>query len=287
MKIENFFCVLLLSLLMVGGNTSAYAYEADMSSLQVPVVPEVEEVPDSVDLSEAPNEVYLPDNVVIKKKNKIGLAEWIVPTGLIAFGTVATYGDWFKPVNHGIRDGMARLREDRYLHFDDYIQYVPAAMYLSLGAMGVKCKHSFKERAVVGLTAYACTGILGLGGKYTFRIMRPDNSRRNSFPSGHSAFVFTGAELMREEYGLGLGLASYGIAAIVGVMRMYNNRHWLTDVIAGAGVGVLSARIGYWMLPVYQKWFGWDKSDDAPVMVATPGYDADARALTFNFAMTF
>ena len=46
------------------------------------------------------------------------------------------------------------------------------------------------------------------------------------------------------EYGGGSGAGAYAVAAGVGFMRMYNGRHWLHDVVAGAGVGILSARIG-------------------------------------------
>ena len=75
-----------------------------------------------------------------------------------------------------------------------------------------------------------------------------------SFPSGHTATAFTGAELVRSEYGLGIGIAAYGVAAGVALLRLYNERHWVGDVLFGAGIGILSARIGYWMLPLWQKW---------------------------------
>ena len=90
---------------------------------------------------------------------------------------------------------------------------------------------------------------------------RPDTGATNSFPSGHTATVFTGAELMRLEYSTGIGFGAYAVACGVGFLRIWNNRHWLTDVIAGAGI--LSARIGYWMLPVWQKAFKLKESKTA------------------------
>ena len=60
---------------------------------------------------------------------------------------------------------------------------------------------------------------------------------------------------MRIEYGPYWGLCGYCVATTVGLLRIYNGRHWVNDVIAGAGIGILSARIGYWMLPYYNKWF--------------------------------
>lgn len=223
-----------------------------------------------------------------KQKNAFKPEYVIVPGSMIAVGIFGTYNDAFQEVNHHIKDGMKRLRDGRKLHFDDYIQYIPVVAYAGLGAVGVRCKHDFKERMAAGLTAYAAMAIIVNAGKYSFKVKRPDASTRNSFPSGHSGVVFTGAELMREEYGNAIGAAAYAVAATVGFMRMYNERHWLSDVIAGAGIGILSARIGYWMLPVWQRVFKWDKkSAKEPVMVALPGYDPEARALSMSFAMTF
>lgn len=87
--------------------------------------------------------------------------------------------------------------------------------------------------------------------KYGLGLLRPDNSRYNSFPSGHTFVVFTGAEILRREYGEDypwIAVAGYTVAIIVGAMRIYNNRHWLGDVCAGAGLGILSTTLVYWAL---------------------------------------
>ena len=52
---------------------------------------------------------------------------------------------------------------------------------------------------------------------------------------------------------LWIGVAGYAVAAGTGFFRMYNNRHWLTDVLAGAGIGILSAEIAYWLYPTFSK----------------------------------
>ena len=68
-----------------------------------------------------------------------------------------------------------------------------------------------------------------------------------SFPSGHTGTAFLGAELVRKEYGWGWGSAAYAVASTTAVLRMYNNEHWLSDVIAGAGLGILCANVGTWL----------------------------------------
>ena len=87
--------------------------------------------------------------------------------------------------------------------------------------------------------------------KYGFAKERPDCSAKNSFPSGHTFTAFVGAEIIRREYGKEhpwIAVAAYGVATVVGIMRVYNNRHWAGDVLAGAGLGILSTTLVYWVL---------------------------------------
>lgn len=68
---------------------------------------------------------------------------------------------------------------------------------------------------------------------------------------------------------------------------VYNGRHWVNDVLAGAGIGILSARIGYWMLPVYRRLFGWDKTDKMNVVSVVPGYCVTDGTVSLSLSMTF
>lgn len=203
----------------------------------------------------------------------------IAPLSLIAVGTVGYYWKGFHKLNEKVRDGMTDIRGDHYLHFDDYIQYLPVAAYLGLGFYRGGRKLDWRERIAVGVTAYiAMTAVTNVA-KYSFKEKRPDSNARNSFPSGHTATVFTGAELVRKEFGWGIGGAAYAVATGVAFLRLYNGRHWLNDVIAGAGIGILSAQIGYWMLPHYRKWFHWDKKKNTQICTAMPSYSDGTLAM--------
>ncbi|WP_290121359.1 phosphatase PAP2 family protein, partial [uncultured Duncaniella sp.] len=79
-------------------------------------------------------------------------------------------------------------------------------------------------------------------------------------------------------------IGAYSVAVGVAFLRLYNGRHWLNDVIAGAGVGILSARIGYWMLPLYKRWFKWD-SPCSDIMVIS--YNPAEHSFSINLAYTF
>ena len=91
-----------------------------------------------------------------------------------------------------------------------------------------------------------------------------------------------GAELVREEYGNTYGACAYTFATGIAVLRLYNDRHWLNDVIAGAGTGILAARIGYWLLPWERKLFGMDKSKNT--MAIVPNYNQ--IDISFGVAMS-
>lgn len=141
-----------------------------------------------------------------------------------------------------------RYNGHRCINVDDYSQYVPFAAGLGLGLVGVESKHCFTDRLLVSATSAVAMGIMVRGLKMVVDEERPDGSNFDSFPSGHTATAFTGAEIVRTEYGLGYGIAAYTIAAGTGFLRVYNGRHHVVDVLAGAGIGVLGARIGYWLL---------------------------------------
>lgn len=84
--------------------------------------------------------------------------------------------------------------------------------------------------------------------KYTCRMPRPDGSNNKSFPSGHTATAFMAATMLHKEYGgrsPWYSIAGYSMATVTGVSRMLNNKHWLSDVLVGAGIGILSVELGY------------------------------------------
>ena len=210
----------------------------------------------------------------------------IAPAALITVGALGVGENApLRGVSVTVNDQFYEWSGGRKYHFDDYIQYLPVALYLTFDFMGVRAKHSFGERVAVAAVTYLSVAAFSQGVKYTVREPRPFSGTRNSFPSGHTTTAFAGAELVRSEYGWGAGLAAYAMATTVGVMRMYNGRHWLNDVIAGAGFGILSARIGYWMLPLSRHIFKIPRKGQA--LIATPIYDTHSRALGLSCAMQF
>ena len=77
------------------------------------------------------------------------------------------------------------------------------------------------------------------GLKYTVRRERPDGSGKSSFPSGHAADTFAAATVLQRHFGPKAAIPSYLIASYIAVSRLHENRHFLSDVIFGAGVGYM------------------------------------------------
>ncbi|MFD0988958.1 phosphatase PAP2 family protein [Mariniflexile jejuense] len=164
-------------------------------------------------------------------------------------------------VNAEISEEVKEHIDDKFT-IDDISQYTPFVSVYALNALGVKGKHNFKDRTIILGTAYLIMGATVNILKHTGNVERPDGTSKNSFPSGHTATAFMGAEFLMQEYkdvSVWYGITGYVIASGTGFFRMYNNRHWLTDVAAGAGIGILSTKIAYWTHSFIKKHIFKDK----------------------------
>lgn len=202
----------------------------------------------------------------------------IFPAVAVTAGAVLSATRWGDKVDNEVRDAL-RYRHHK-IKADDYVQYLPVVSLYGLSLLGAPAKHDYLERTVIAATSYLTLAVLVNGVKYTAKVRRPDSSSRNSFPSGHTAIAFCGAELVRQEYGTWYGVAAYTVATAVGVARVYNDRHWLSDVLAGAGVGVLSARVGYWLFPYTQKLLRVKKGHAASIV---PFYDGQGGGMALSY----
>lgn len=136
---------------------------------------------------------------------------------------------------------------------DDYARFIPQVMHLGLGLCGATAEHCFIDRGIEMCWTWASVAAVGYSVKPFVDSPRPDGSDNRSFPSGHSVLAFSGAELVRMEYGNGWGAGAYAVAAGVSALRLYDNEHWVSDLIFGAGAGILCAHIGGWMLKPTRK----------------------------------
>ena len=132
---------------------------------------------------------------------------------------------------------------------DDYTQFFGPAAVVGLKLGGYEGRSDWPRLLASAGMSYGLMALFVNTIKHTAKEMRPDGSTANSWPSGHTATAFVGATLLHKEYGLTRSpwwsVAGYGVATATGVMRVLNNRHWISDVLSGAGLGILSGELGY------------------------------------------
>jgi hypothetical protein len=191
----------------------------------------------------------------LKENTKFKYESLILPSALLGYGIIGLESPALKSVNASTQEEVKEHIDTR-LTIDNFSQYAPFLAVYGLNAAGIKGKNSFKDRTIILAGAYLTMGLTVNILKNTTRVERPDGSSTNSFPSGHTATAFMGAEFLYQEYkdiSVWYGLSGYLVAAGTGLFRVYNNRHWLTDIAAGAGIGILSTKVAYWTYPLINK----------------------------------
>lgn len=186
----------------------------------------------------------------------------------IDFGTEKPYYNWQRDVTYVgmplflasviVKEKKKALRSSCFdangkysTCIDDYTRFAPYALIVGLKASGVKGRSSWTRLTVSSLLANTVMAAAVKGTKHGIKEMRPDNSTDNSFPSGHTATAFVAATILHKEYGMTrspwYSVGGYAVATATGMMRILNNRHWISDVMAGAGIGILSTELGYFL----------------------------------------
>ena len=165
----------------------------------------------------------------------------ILPASLITVGAVGTAID-------GMNDFhlFSRKESVKKIHIDDYMEWGMLAWPFVCDLMG-KEKHNWVDQLCLVVLAEGLNAGMTRTLKYTVNETRPDGAPY-SFPSGHTANAFLGAHMAYKEFkdsNPWLAYSGYALATLVAGSRLYNNRHWVSDVLAGAGFGILSVELSY------------------------------------------
>lgn len=186
--------------------------------------------------------------ITIKK----GFTPYIVPSAMVAYGALSLTVPPLKNLNHSIANNISTNHANFSSHADDYFWIVPTAAVYGLNFAGLKGKHNLRDLTGIVLISNAFMETAVFITKKSVHEVRPDGSDAESFPSGHTASAFTAAEYLYQEYkdvSPWIGYGGYAVAAATGVLRLYNKQHYLGDVIAGAGVGIISTKLAYTVYP--------------------------------------
>ena len=174
----------------------------------------------------------------------------ILPLSLITTGVIVNNSPFEKDLQSDIRTKLGR---DFHFKIDDYFQYVPIAeMYLA-DVFHIEAKNHWFDQTKYLVISNMITAAITHALKRTTLKTRPDFSTEHSFPSGHTSFSFTNASVLMHEFKDStpvLAYSGYFFSTTTAAFRVLNNRHWLSDVLVGAGIGILVTEIVYYFEPL-------------------------------------
>ena len=111
---------------------------------------------------------------------------------------------------------------------------------LVAAALGVPAVKADWQGDVMALGSIAAAGGTTFALKELVHERRPDRSDDRSFPSGHTSVSFAAAATLEKRYGWQIGLPAFAVASFVGLARVEASKHYVHDVLAGAGIGMAS-----------------------------------------------
>lgn len=227
----------------------------------------------------------VPDSTSINKSTKnhfkLKPVEYIIPAAMITYGFVALKNKGLIHLNEQIKQNIWDKNPHKKTNVEDYTWAVPTVAVYVLNFSGIKGKNNFTDRTILYLMSNIIASAFVVPTKNITNVLRPDSSNTLSFPSGHTTQAFVAAEFLRREYkdvSPWYGVAGYAFAVTTGYLRLYNNKHWLSDVVAGAGVGILSVHAAYWIYPMLKKKFS-KKNKNAFMLM--PFYQQQSAGLQF------
>ena len=206
----------------------------------------------------------------------------VVPAALIGYGAYTFDGGGFYTNQQANRD-IHRLFPTYRTTLDNYLIFAPYAELGLVALAGVESRHDRLNTLLVIGKAEAIMLASTFAVKYVSHEERPDGSDNLSFPSGHTAQAFLAASIVHTEFrdkSPWYGIGAYTLATGVAALRMINTKHWQSDVVAGAGFGILSAHLAY--LTHRNRWGRQPRSLGAHLHAA-PLYVAGATGLVLRW----
>jgi membrane-associated phospholipid phosphatase len=189
---------------------------------------------------------------------KFDAKKFIIPGILIGYGIAARHIDALWDLSESIQEEVWSDHSHNTTTIDNYLQFAPAVAVYALNIAGIKGEHNFVDRSMIYLISNVVMEGFVFPIKNLTHELRPNGQGYQSFPSGHTAEAFLSATFLYEEYknvSIWYGVGGYVVAGTVGYLRIYNNAHWFHDVVAGAGFGIASTELTYWLYPLLKRTF--------------------------------
>lgn len=205
----------------------------------------------------------------------------IIPAVFIGYGITAKSDNFLNRLDKHVQRSFHTNSLNPSEVPEDILRYVPAAAVYGLNLAGIKGKNNLIDASGIFLLSNVIMGASVKTTKQLTQHRRPDGSDNHSFPSGHSGSAFASAEFLKQEYkniSPLYGYAGYTVATATGLLRVRHNKHWLGDVVAGAGFGILSTKAAYLLYPEIKKLVNTKKNLSYALV---PAYERQKIGLNF------
>lgn len=173
---------------------------------------------------------------------------FIVPSTMFLTGACIAGIPLGRKIEKAVYEGFNPNR--KLTSIDDYTQYLPAAAVFAMDAAGLKGRNKPQQQLLLYALGNVSAAVIVQPMKRIIGRERPNKIDFRSFPSGHTSTAFVAAEFLHQEFGHyspWISVAGYATATATGYLRLYNNQHWLGDVLAGAAIGMASTKLVYWV----------------------------------------
>jgi membrane-associated phospholipid phosphatase len=179
----------------------------------------------------------------------------LAPAALIGMGlyTIRDHGFYS---SHDARYDARKAFPGFSSSADDFVFFIPVVGLYAFDYFSSQNRHKVGQQTLLLLSSGAVMGALVYPLKLSTHVSRPNNENNRSFPSGHTSSAFVIAGVINQEFkgkSPWISIGAYTIAGSTGVMRILNNAHWMSDVLAGAGIGLLSVHSVYFLHERYLK----------------------------------
>lgn len=192
-------------------------------------------------------------------------ASYIAPAVFVTYGLLSLKVKAIRNVDISVYKDLMEDQPNFNYHIENYLQYAPAVMVYGLNLAGIHGKNTFIDRTILYGMSEGIMALTTFSLKKVTHRLRPDGSNRYSFPSGHTGNAFAAAEFMAQEYSEQspwYGIVGYSFATATAILRVYNRDHWFSDIIAGAGFGILSTKAAYLIYPLFRNKLFHDKKSN-------------------------
>jgi len=240
------------------------------------------------------NRVYSFDIDTLGRQTRL-VPSLIVPLSLIGYGLTTFNGNGIYS-SYRAHNDVLRFFSGAQSSIDNILIYTPYVELAALILLKVRSRDDLLNTSLLIVKAEILCLALTYSLKYIVREERPysydlgqqgvpladrkkDKNAFVSFPSGHTAQAFCAATIVFREYRYKspwYGIGAYALATATGLYRMINNQHWVSDVLVGAGIGILSANMAY----AFHE-HRWGKK----AVVMAPAFDGNYKgfSLVYNF----